>query len=250
MITPNLHGLKKKICDMKKDGRFRKILDMLRGVRRLSNRGVYYFHHKMVTRRYLKEHTLRKIQIGSGRYALNSGDWLNTDFDSTREVVYLDATKPLRFKDGTIDYIFHEHFLEHFSYPCGVAFTKECYRILKPGGKLRIATPDLRFLVDLYCENKTELQEQYIRWATDTFLPYMQLYSDVAVINNYFRDWGHQFIYDFKTLKKMLEDCGFCHIVLCELGASEDTNLRGLEIHESQVGRFNQLETMVVEAIK
>src|SRR5438477_50522 len=70
--------------------------------------------------------------------------WLNTDLEpKSASVIYLDAAKPLPFAYSTFDYIFSEHVIEHIPYPQGLSMLKECFRVIKPGGTIRIATPNL-----------------------------------------------------------------------------------------------------------
>ena len=52
---------------------------------------------------------------------------------------------------------------------------------------------------------------------------------DIFVINNFFRDWGNKFIYDYKTLRDVLEKCGFINITRYNPGESDDKNLQGIE---------------------
>jgi len=189
------------------------------------------------------------LQIGSGRNALKG--WLNTDLNPTKEIVFLDATKKLPFDDCTFDYVFSEHIIEHLVYQDGIRLVQECYRVLKPRGKIRISTPDLRFLIELYAENKTELQERYIVWAVDYFLPDIGIYLDTFVINNFFRDWNHKFIYDYKTLQNVLDKCGFINITRYNPGESDDKNLQGIESHGHHItDESNKLESMVLEGTK
>lgn len=208
-----------------------------------------YTLHKKLIKDYLEHNSIRKLQIGCGRNILKC--WLNTDLNPTKEIVALDATKRFPFSDNTFDYIFSEHCIEHLQYFEGQRLVRECYRILKPKGKLRISTPDLRFLINLYSRRKTKVQERYIVWATKSFLPHVRNYSDTFVINNFFHAWNHKFIYDFKTLQNLLELCGFGNIVLCSPGKSDDVHLQGIESHGCQItDEFNNLESIVVEATK
>jgi predicted SAM-dependent methyltransferase len=56
------------------------------------------------------------------------------------------------------DYVFSEHMIEHVSYAEGLLMLRECLRVLKPGGRIRIATPSLEVLLDLYKPSKTPIQ--------------------------------------------------------------------------------------------
>ena len=90
---------------------------------------------------YLNGPGLKKPQLGTSNNVLEG--WLNTDIDLYHDpVVYLDATKRFPFDDNTFDYIASEHMIEHVEYEAAQVMLQECFRVLKPGGRVRIATPD------------------------------------------------------------------------------------------------------------
>jgi predicted SAM-dependent methyltransferase len=204
---------------------------------------------KSVIQNYLDTHEQKKLQVGCGRNPLNA--WLNTDLQATPEVVYMDATKQLPFPDNALDYIFTEHSFEHISYPNGVKFLKEAHRILKPGGRIRIATPDLAFLIHLYSQPDTDISRRYMKSCVNTFINDPKICTRALVVNNFFYNWGHQFIYDFEMLDYMLQAAGFKQTMQFKPLESSDTNLSNLESHGKIIGEeFNLLETIVVEAEK
>jgi predicted SAM-dependent methyltransferase len=193
---------------------------------------------------YVRSHQVRKLQVGAG-YNILKG-WLNTDvYPKSREVFFLDAAKPFPFEEGTFDYIFSEHLIEHLTYNDGLFMLSECHRVLKPGGRIRIATPDLETLTGLHIPEKSDLQQRYIKCIIDTYLPEMCVYRDSFVINNAFRNWGHQFIYDQATLQSAVEEAGFIDISCYAPGESDDEVLQGIESRRDDMGKF---ETMVLEA--
>lgn len=52
--------------------------------------------------------------------------------------------------DESCDLVYHSHVLEHFGKQEGKRFIGECFRVLKPGGIIRLAVPDLEGLVRQY----------------------------------------------------------------------------------------------------
>jgi len=200
-------------------------------------------------RDYFQSHPIRKLQLGSGENPLDG--WLNTDLEPSASMILLDIRQPFPFDDNSFDYLFSEHLIEHVSYQHGLRCLKECFRVLRGGAKIRVATPDLSFLVALYADEKNDCQRQYLEWSMEMFAPQLKVPQETFVVNNFFRNWGHQFIYDYKALQVALAQAGFVDIQRVEVHVSEDPVLRGLESHDRVIPpEFNKLETMVAEAIK
>lgn len=79
-----------------------------------------------------------------GKLCRNEG-WINADHNpSARDVMHVNLLGKLPFPDNSFDVIYHSQFIEHLSPDLGLAFMKECNRILKPQGVVRVVTPDLR----------------------------------------------------------------------------------------------------------
>lgn len=198
---------------------------------------------------YLSSHQVRKLQIGAGATTLEG--WLNTDYiPRHRGVIYLDATKRFPFEDGSFEYIFSEHQIEHLTYKEGLSMLRECYRILKTGGRIRIATPDLETLIGLYSRDKSDLQQRYIKWFMDIHVPETCVCGEAFVINTAFLRFGHRFVYDRATLESAMEQVGFIDVTSYPSGESNDELLQGIESRDKAVGNedMNRFETMVLEA--
>jgi predicted SAM-dependent methyltransferase len=198
---------------------------------------------------YLSNSEVKKLHLGCGRNLLEG--WLNTDINPVNGSSYrLDSTHPFPLPDDAFHFVFSEHMIEHITFAQGQQMLSECFRVLRPGGVIRISTPDLSFLMDLYKEDRSDTHSAYIEWATKLIVPESPLASAAFVINNFVRAWGHRFIYNEQTLRFSLEQSGFSHIVRRQLSESEHYELRTLENESRLPPGFLQLETLTLEGIK
>ncbi|MCM0753974.1 methyltransferase domain-containing protein [Desulfovibrio aminophilus] len=91
----------------------------------------------------------RMLNLGCGRRF--HPDWVNVDFRSSGPgVLACDLSRGLCFADQSFDVVYHSHVLEHFPKPQAPGFLRECLRVLRPGGVLRCAVPDLETIARLY----------------------------------------------------------------------------------------------------
>ena len=204
---------------------------------------------------YLDTHDKRMLQLGCGEHYVDG--WFNTDLDEIfgSSIYSLDMTGEFGVPDDTFDFIYTEHNIEHFTLSEGMAILGKCYRALKPGGFMRIATPDLNKLINIYL-NGRRASGGYVDWMTNEFIPYAKkgnLYDSAVVLNNSFRDWGHKMIYDYKLLSELLKRSGFKDIKKCGIYKSQHVELCNMEkhlSHDPSLEKFNIMETMIVEAMK
>jgi len=211
---------------------------------------VWLLQRKTKIANYLGAQQVKKLQLGTSNNVLKG--WLNTDIHPNEgSVVYLDATKRFPFDDNTFDYVMAEHMIEHVEFQGAQRMLSESYRVLKPGGRVRFATPDLSVLLALHSREKTSDQKNYINWAITRLLPDVKAREEVFIINNFFRAWGHLFLYDQETLHHALSISGFQDIQFYKPGESGDPVLRKIESHGREIGEeVNQFETTVVEGRK
>jgi predicted SAM-dependent methyltransferase len=91
------------------------------------------------------------LNIGCGSHYSVSSEWTNIDFISNEKAVLAhNLLDGIPFGEQIFDFAYHSHVLEHFSKKDGENFLQECNRVLKPGGILRIAIPDLEKIVRQY----------------------------------------------------------------------------------------------------
>ena len=92
---------------------------------------------------------INMLNLGCGtRY---HRDWVNLNYTSTGpDVIAHNLYNGIPFNDGLFEVVYHSHLLEHFPKKYAPLFLKECHRVLKPGGIMRIAIPDLEQIARSY----------------------------------------------------------------------------------------------------
>ena len=160
----------------------------------------------------------KKLHLGSGFNYLDG--WINIDINSNIKTDLLhDLRKPLPYPDYSIDLIFNEHFIEHISYDEAFIFLKECYRVLKLGGILRISTPNLDWLLEVYRQNKLD-EYKDVGWIPS---------SRCRLMNEGMRSWGHEFLYNTTELYNILDKSFFSKIIEVPWRVSQYIELNNLE---------------------
>jgi predicted SAM-dependent methyltransferase len=116
-------------------------------------------------------------------------------------------------------------------------------------GVLRISTPDLGFLVDVYV-NDTPENQTYLSWASQFYWQSLDIFK-ALVVDRYFRSWGHRCIYDFDLIRDSCKAIGFADVKTVEVGNSDFPELKGIERHGDVISeRWNIKESLVIEAVK
>lgn len=163
------------------------------------------------------------VNLGAGD--TGRAGWVNVDIQQYPGIncVY-DCRKHLPFPDRSVRGIFCEHFFEHIDYTEEIpTFVSECYRVLQPGGVLRIVVPDAALYLHAYMHDGWEalrrirpLHDQ----TTDSLLQ-TTYHTRMELLNMVFRQ-GHQhkFAYDFTTLAFVLRRYGFATVQQQAFGVS------------------------------
>ena len=92
---------------------------------------------------------MKYLNLGCGQRFFT--DWTNVDFISNDpSVIRHDLNKGIPFDDNSFNVVYSSHVLEHFTKLDAIHFIKECYRVLKYKGLIRIVVPDLEQIVREY----------------------------------------------------------------------------------------------------
>lgn len=206
---------------------------------------------------YLLHKKCKKLQIGCGTNLIPG--WLNSDINTCEGTVFLDAGKIFPIPSEIFDFVFSEHLFEHLNIVQQKNMLDESFRILKKGGVLRIATPSLDFLTDLYLNPFKPQNKKYTEWAVENIPGLFSVKLNVNdekvhnnyVINHFFKAWGHQMIHNYGSMKSLALATGFSEVNQKEVGRSEFPELQGIEKHGIIIPEeMNEIETMVVELKK
>ena len=149
-----------------------------------------------------------KLNIGCFKDCFYYG-WINIDIldlkDFAQKQAYNflqhDIRKGLPYKDNSVDLIITNHMIEHINRIEGEMFLKECYRILKPEGILRVSTPDTKLITQQYLDGQI-MEYKYINVGVETAKDEAEAYYNLLLA-------GHKTIYDEKSLIKIMEHVGF-----------------------------------------
>lgn len=120
----------------------------------------------------------------------------------------LDIRAALPFADGSVDWVYAEHLVEHVSLSDGTAWLAEVRRILAPGGVLRLTTPDLATYVDGYRAGDTFFSRHRGRMRAAGLGPPMPP-RRAFMFNQLFYLYGHRWLYDYDELVHALVSAGF-----------------------------------------
>ena len=173
-------------------------------------------------------HDKIKINLGSGHWKFD--DWVNVDLDiESAPDVCANLSGGLPFASGSVALMHTEDFIDQLELEQAAEFLQECHRILAPGGVLRVLTPDMHQLTDLYLNDPEKLTRM---WKDFVGVP-LQLDTAGEIFNIGMRFAGHTFLYDEETFKTLTARCGF-DARRVEFQQSEIPALQGLDLRSPE----------------
>ena len=152
-----------------------------------------------------------KLHLGCGSKDFGK-EWVHIDGSHYPHIKYHNITKlngqfrRASFEDDSVDLIYTSHTLEYFDRDKVIDVLREWRRVLRPDGVLRLAVPDFEACAKLYVNNDEPLSSFvgmfYGKWKMNG-KPNGR-YGKKTIY--------HKTIYDFPSLKKVLEDNGFNNV--------------------------------------
>lgn len=82
----------------------------------------------------------KKLNLGCGHVILPKEEgWTNLDALEGPDIDVTAFVPPIPLEDESYDHILMSHFIEHV--PDTIGLMNECYRVLKPGGTMKVFVP-------------------------------------------------------------------------------------------------------------
>jgi predicted SAM-dependent methyltransferase len=183
-----------------------------------------------------------KVNVGAGTVVLPG--WINTDV-LWRSAMYLDLTKPWPVPPESIDRIYGDNVIEHFPLPTVRDVLRHCHRALRPGGAIRLATPDLERTARAYLDDPALTAahlERHRRHGYPAEHP-----ADMLRVTYAYHGHHRGYIFDWAALSAELAAAGFADIRRYDAGQSDDPEFKGLETRAEPTEAATEL---IVEARK
>lgn len=176
-----------------------------------------------------------KLNLGCGPNP--KPGWVNIDLTDTADL-RLDLREPLPFADGSVSFIYTEHFFEHLEFPNEAeALLREALRVLGPGGTLSIGVPDAEGPLLFYAADVRAGEAERAASAAERRrlaeghhvmpVPGYAFGTPLHMVNWAFRQGTeHKYAYDFETLRDALAAAGFVRIERREFDPALDAETR------------------------
>lgn len=166
--------------------------------------------------------------------------------DDESYFVQLDISQPLPFADAAVGWVYAEHLIEHVPLPVAVRWLREVHRILVPGGRLRLTTPDLGKYVEGYLAGEKFFARHRRRVDLGIGVAPPMPARNAFMFNQIFYLYGHKWLYDQAELEYVLTQAGFepAAIEPCSYRCGADAEIANLD------QMFRNDETLYLEVVR
>lgn len=217
-------------------------------LRALASRVYGRLAHRRQIAEYFGTTIQPRLNVGCGYNALEG--WMNVDLHGGRHgSIFMDASRRWPLPNNAFDAILCEHLIEHLPKDVGLRLLVEAFRVLKPSGRIRVVTPDLRAMARLILDPSTSEHRQYLDSVAE-FHGKSQI-SDCDAVNYIFYCYGHRYIYTVEELTRHFREVGFGEVVETRAGYPRHEIFHAAEGHPNFIGLENDaLEAFALEAVK
>ena len=159
---------------------------------------------------------------------LESTQYRFVEFARKNSIEFADASKRLPIPSGSVQALYSCHMLEHLDKNGADRFLEEAFRVLRPAGIIRLAVPDIKKLIDRFCESSDA--DQFIA-STHLCIPRPRSFAQrlrFLLIGPRHHHW----MYDGASLTKLLTSHGFINPVVLPAGRSKIVSHEPLDLYE------------------
>ncbi|MHB8574551.1 MAG: class I SAM-dependent methyltransferase [Dehalococcoidia bacterium] len=183
----------------------------------------------LMARRLAREQRGLRLHLGCGPARL--AGWVNIDLFGSNADLFWDVRRPLPFPAGSVLAAYSEQLLEQLTFTQVQAHIRDCYRLLRSGGVLRLGAEDFARYAQSYAGDGRFIER--VRPGRPTRL--------LAIAELAYRN-GHRSFWDAETLCALLREAGFHDVQQRRFGDSA--------IAPAPDREHNRQETFYVEGVR
>jgi predicted SAM-dependent methyltransferase len=146
-------------------------------------------------------------------------------------IKFADATRNIPLPSESVDVVYSGYMLEHLDRIDAVLFLNEAFRILRVGGIIRLAVPDISIAIDEYVRGKVDADE-FMDKSEIGFVRPRSLAERLRMLLVGTR--GHHWAYDGKSLSKLLLKNGFSEAAIVAAGETTIANPGPLSLRDGE----------------
>ena len=148
-----------------------------------------------------------KLHLGCGKREIPG--FVHIDAIDYPHVTHVSTIDHLPYiQEKSVELIYNCHVLEHFKRSDVKRVLQEWYRVLKPGGTLRVSVPDFAKLCKIY------QQEQKLELVIGPLFGRQDYLYNI-----------HYNVFDFNTLSSLLRQAGFCDVTVYDWRDTEHADI-------------------------
>lgn len=160
------------------------------------------------------------------------------------QIKWLNLSGPLPWAEGSVSCIYAGEVWEHFEYDDALRLTRECHRVLAPGGVLRLCVPDGKQFWGKYLELLDgEMAKPRSERDAGRLRDHVQMFFNEICTRKVrlgFMGHFHKWQFDEVQLVELFESCGFQEV-------------ERMKYHQSRIPGVEQIERsdfLIVEGVK